>query len=60
MKFLYRILLAFVLILAALVCYRLGAVHGSIAFFAIGILFEIGFWSRIFPKRSSSSQKKGA
>ena len=60
MKFLYRILLPIGLILAALMCYRVGAVQGSIAFFAIGILFEIGFWSKVFPSRSSSKNKKGA
>lgn len=59
MKFIYRLLLAIALIFAALICYRIGAVQGSIAFFAIGILFEIGFWSRVLPSRSSK-HKKGA
>jgi hypothetical protein len=44
-------LLLALLLAAALVCYFVGLVDGSIAFFCIGALLELNFWFRLFKRR---------
>jgi hypothetical protein len=38
------------LLLAALVCYGVGLVNGSIALFVVGVAFELSFWLRLFRR----------
>ncbi|MDG1122141.1 MAG: hypothetical protein P8J70_03090 [Glaciecola sp.] len=42
------------LILLACVCYFIGTLKGAIAFIALGIILEIGFWVGLFSKKKSS------
>jgi hypothetical protein len=44
-------LLLVALLLAALVCYGVGLVDGSIALFAVGAVLELSFWFRLFRRR---------
>ena len=42
------------LILVACVCYFIGTVKGAIAFIALGVLLELGFWLGLLKKKKSA------
>ncbi len=39
------------LLAIAIVCYAVGFKKGSMIAFAIGVLFEIGFWARLMRRK---------
>ncbi len=39
------------LILLACVCYYIGTVKGAMAFIALGVLLELGFWIGLLKKK---------
>lgn len=59
MKTRYRLSITFSCLIAALLCYALGATVGFGIFIGAGALFELAFWVRIFKGfRRSNSYKR--
>jgi hypothetical protein len=42
------------LILLACVCYFIGTVKGAVAFIALGVILELGFWFGLLKKKKSA------
>ncbi|ESP91153.1 MULTISPECIES: hypothetical protein [Pseudoalteromonas] len=55
MKLAYRLLIAFILLVAALSAYSYGNANGVFAFVILGVVFEAAFWLRLFPKKAKKS-----
>ncbi len=51
MKLLKRILLTVLCFFAAIACYVFGIPAGGVAFFVLGMVFEVLFWFGIFGKK---------
>jgi hypothetical protein len=55
MKLLYRWILVFVFLVAALASYSAGSSTGVFLFVILGFLFECGFWVKLFPTKKKSN-----
>lgn len=43
------------LILLACVCYFIGTVKGAVAFIALGVLLELGFWLGLLKRKKAAN-----
>lgn len=50
-EFMQRHGILIALLAIAIVCYAVGFKKGSMIAFAIGVLFEIGFWARLMRRK---------
>jgi len=55
MKQLYRWILVFVFLLAALASYSAGSSTGVFLFVILGLVFECMFWFKLFPTKKKSN-----
>ncbi|MDG1255649.1 MAG: hypothetical protein P8Q24_01730 [Glaciecola sp.] len=43
------------LILLACVCYFIGTAKGAVAFIALGVILELGFWIGLLKKKAANA-----